>query len=106
VRIAGFIVTGLGVAGLATFVVAGVSADAKYDEVFEACGGKHCVDPSYADEISTGRTLDLIANIGLVAGAAGVLGGGAMILFGGPAAGQASVSASPAGASLAWRGLF
>lgn len=87
VRIAGFFVAGLGVAGWATFAISGLLAQDKYDTTYEACGGQHCTDPAYSDDISTGRTLETVANVGLVIGIVGVLAGSAMIVFGGPTSG-------------------
>jgi len=81
-RIAGFVAAGLGTAGLAVFVVAGVMASNDFATVEEACAG-HCTDPAYDDVISRGRTLDTVANVGLAVAIAGLAGGGAMIVLGG-----------------------
>lgn len=83
-RMAGYGVLGLGVVGWTTFAIAGAMANSKYEALYEECGGGHCTTAAQADEISTGRTLDTVANIGLGVGIAGVLGGAAMVIFGGP----------------------
>jgi hypothetical protein len=111
VRIAGFAVAGLGVAGMALFGVAGLMAESKYSTLEKECGAGPCADPKYQDTIDSGKTLDLLANIGLVAGAVGLAAGGAMIVFGGPSddapaapAAGAGVTVSPRGAMI--RGAF
>jgi len=102
VRTAGFVVGGVGLVGVAVFAVTGSMASSKYGELEDGCGDRACVDPKYDDVISSGRTLDTVANVALVAGAIGVLGGTAMILFGGPSksptksAGAASMSRASA----------
>lgn len=84
VRVAGYVVTGLGVAGLAVFGVTGLMANNKFKTLETECGGARCTDAKYADVVDSGRTLDTIATVGLIAGAAGVVLGGTMIVLGGP----------------------
>ena len=105
-RTAGIVVAGLGVAGFATFAVTGLLANSKYASVSRACGNTHCTDPAYSSEIDAGKTLDLVANIGLAAGITGVTGGALMILFGGPHEAPVTVTASPEGARLFVHGRF
>ena len=62
VRIAGFVVGGLGLAGLATFAVTGAMVLDKQSTLDEACGGP-CPDDSQADVIADGRTLQTVANV-------------------------------------------
>ncbi len=116
VRTAGFVVAGLGVAGMAVFGVTGMMARSRFATLETECGGRRCADPKYADVVDSGMFLTTTANIGLIAGAAGLVGGGLMILLGGPsdappaggsaAAGNrsvirgASLTVSPGGASL------
>jgi hypothetical protein len=83
VRIAGFFIAGIGVAGMAVFGVTGMMARSRFATLEEECGGKRCSDPKYADVVDSGMTLTTVANIGLIAGAAGIAGGGLMILLGG-----------------------
>lgn len=115
VRTAGFVVAGLGVAGMGLFAVTGLMANSKFKTLEEECGGVRCTDPKYADTIDSGKTLDLLATIGLIAGATGIAAGGAMILFGGPSSADdesarvhkgpaVGVSITPQGASV--RGAF
>ena len=83
-RIAGYVVAGLGVAGLGMFGVTGMMANSRFKTLEDECGGVRCTDPRYADTIDQGKTLDLLANIGLIAGASALTIGTAMIIFGGP----------------------
>ncbi|MFO0549185.1 MAG: tetratricopeptide repeat protein [Polyangiaceae bacterium] len=101
----GIAVAGLGVAGFVTFAVAGVMANAKYDELTTACGGAPC-DASYADDVEAGRTLDLVANIGVGIGAVGLAGGLALMLAAQPWAGGLTASAGPDHAFVGYSGRF
>ena len=105
-RKGGFVVAGVGVAGIATFAITGLLADSKYSSVSMACGGTHCTDPAYQSQINAGKALDLVANIGLGAGLAGLAGGALMILFGGAHEAPLAVTASPDGARLLLHGQF
>jgi hypothetical protein len=106
VRTGGFVVAGVGVAGLATFAITGLLANSKYSSVSAACGGTHCTDPAYQSQIDAGKTLDTVANIGLGVGLAGLVGGTLMIVFGGAKEAPVAVAASPDGARLFVRGTF
>jgi len=109
VRVAGFAVLGLGVAGMALFGVTGAMAQSKFSTLEEECGGRRCTDPKYADVVDSGKTMDTLATVGLVSGIAGLVGGTAMIVFGGPKKGakpQSALSLSPAGAGLRLQGTF
>lgn len=105
-RTAGFVVAGLGAAGLVTFAITGALANSKYDSVSKACGGTHCADPAYSSQIGAGKTLDTVANVGLATGLLGAAGGALMILFGGPRPAPVAVAASPDGARLFVSGRF
>jgi hypothetical protein len=109
VRKAGFAVAGLGVAGMAVFGVTGFIAQNKFKTLEEECGSTRCTDIKYADVIDSGKTMALLANIGLGVGIAGIVGGGAMIIFGGsrqaPPA-NVSFELSPQGAMFRYKGAF
>ncbi|NUP10924.1 MAG: hypothetical protein HOW73_33175 [Polyangiaceae bacterium] len=84
IRIAGFVVGGVGIAGLATFgAMAGLALDRK-NTLDEACGGTHCPPGEYDDVIDEGRTFQLAANVSLGVGAGLLAGSIFMIAFGGP----------------------
>ena len=99
IRMAGFAVAGLGVAGMVMFGVSKALADAKFDSVNEDCGQTRCTDPAFADEIDEGKTLDALTNVGLIVGVVGLAGGAAMIIFGGPTEVEDSATAWSFGAS-------
>ncbi|MBK7579375.1 MAG: hypothetical protein IPI67_04130 [Myxococcales bacterium] len=82
-RTAGYVLAGVGVAGLAVFAITGSMANSKFSELEDECGSKRCTDPKYGDTVDSGKRLETIANIGLVAGGVGLLAGGALIVFGG-----------------------
>jgi hypothetical protein len=105
-RKAGFAVLGLGAVGGVTFAIAGALANSKYNSVYEGCGRTRCTKPETVDEISTGRTLDTVANVGLVVGVAGALGGAAMVFFGGPKEIPISAGATSQGAWATYSGRF
>jgi hypothetical protein len=108
VRILGFVTAGVGVAGAVVFGVAAGLSQGQYATLEEECGGKRCSDPKYADTVDSGRRLTTIANVGLVAGIAGIVGGGLMIAFGGPSKGRpvAAVGLSPSGPALRYLHAF
>jgi len=91
VRIAGGVVLGLGVAGMALFGITGSMAKSRFTTLETECGGVRCTDPKYADVIDSGKTLTTVANVGLGVGAAGIVAGTLMMILGGP-----SKSAPPA----------
>ena len=80
--VTGTVVAALGVAGWVTFAVAGSMASSEFADLERDCGTPPCTDPAKADAISRGKTLDLVANIGLVAGAVGVAAGTTLMLVG------------------------
>jgi len=97
-RIAGFVVAGLGLAGIGVFAATASMAQSDYDELDEACGGTTCPS-SEQGRIDDGRTLTTVANVSLIAGAVLAAGGVAMIIFGGPSepdeAAQSALSVAP-----------
>ena len=108
-RIAGFVAGGLGVASLAVFGITGAMSSSKFSSVEDACGGVRCSDPKYGDEIDSGKSLETIANITLIAGAALVAVAVPLVVFGGPgeaASGDAAMTMVPGGGMLRVRGAF
>ena len=108
VRIAGFVIAGLGVAGMGAFAGAGLAAKSKFSAVETECGNARCTDPKYGDVIDSGKRLQMIANLGLGVGIAGLVGGAVMIAVGGPskAALPAQIEVGPNGAGLRFAGTF
>lgn len=84
IRKVGFGVLGLGVVGMGLFAIGGIQSNAKFATLEKECGKTRCTDPKYADIVDSGKTLDLVANIGLGVGIAGVVAGTVMVIVGGP----------------------
>jgi hypothetical protein len=84
VRKAGFAVLGVGAVGMGLFAIGGVQANSKFATLEKECGGTRCTDPKYADLIESGKTMDLLANVGLGLGIAGIVAGTVMVIVGGP----------------------
>lgn len=107
VRVAGYVIAGVGVAGMVTLLVTGLMAQGKVDTLEQECGGVRCTDLSYGEVVDDARTLQTVANVSLVVGIAGIVGGTAMILFGGPTETQTAwLDVSPAGSVLRYRLRF
>jgi hypothetical protein len=82
VRVAGFFVAGVGVAGAVGFGIFGTLAQNRYDDLRSYCGGP--CDPSLASQIDEGERYALLANVSLGVGIAGLVAGAVMIAVGGP----------------------
>ena len=108
VRIAGFVVVGLGAAAMGAFAGAGLAAGSKFSTVESECGNARCTDPKYGSVIDSGKTLQTIANVGLGVGIGGLVGGALMIALGGPSRAPlpARIEAGPTGAGLRFEGTF
>ncbi len=88
---------GVGVAGFAVFGIFGAMGKSTYHDLQSACPGNAC-PPDKASEISSGKTQELVANVGLVVGAVGVAAGATLLVL---SLGGSSPTAAPApGASL------
>lgn len=74
-----YVAGGAGVVGLATFAIFGSMANSKYNDLNDACHGGPC-GPGHEDDISSGKTDQLIANVGLGVGIVG-LGVGTALFF-------------------------
>jgi hypothetical protein len=79
-RTLSFVAGGIGIAGLATFAIAGAVTKSTYDDLDTRCGGSRCLQDS-SDDISRGVTTQTIANVGLVVGAVGIVGGVTLFLL-------------------------
>lgn len=91
VRIAGFVVGGLGLAGLGMFVGFGLQAQQRYDALVAACRGMRC-PATNVPAIDEGAQWQNLANIGLGVGIGLLVTGAIMVAVGGPRAAE-----SPAG---------
>lgn len=84
VRTAGYAVAGVGVVGMVLFGVGAGVAQSKFDQLKKECGAVRCTDAKYADVIDSGKSMETMSTVGLGVGIAGLVGGAAMIVFGGP----------------------
>ncbi len=84
VRVAGFVVGGLGLAAIGGFALLGSMAGSQFDQVFAECNRARCNNHLHDDEISRGETYEILANVSLGTGAALTLAGVVMIAVGGP----------------------
>ncbi|HMY17041.1 MAG TPA: tetratricopeptide repeat protein [Polyangium sp.] len=84
VRRAGYGIIGLGVVGMGLFAFGGIQSDAKFATLEKECGGTRCTDIKYADIVDSGKNMDLLANVGLGVGIAGLVAGTVMVIVGGP----------------------
>jgi hypothetical protein len=107
-RIGGFVAVGVGVAGLATFMVAGLGAKSVHSELEQDCGAAPCLDAAHQADADRGRTLQTLANVGLAVGAVSAAAGGALLYFGYKGATPAAVGWSlvPGGMAASVRGRF
>lgn len=108
VRVAGFIVAGVGVVGAIVFAVAEPIAQSKFSTLEHACGDVRCVDPKYGAVVASGRTTEAAGGVGLAVSLVGLVGGGLMIALGGPrsAPARAVISVSPTTAQLRYELRF
>lgn len=90
-----YVAGGVGVAGLATFAIAGLMAQSTYNDLNGACAGGPCPS-SKSDEISSGKTQETVANVGLVIGVLGVAAGVTLFVISMP---KGDAAPAPAGSS-------
>lgn len=83
-RGAGIGVATVGVVGMAVFAGAGLASNGKFNSLAQSCSFMRCTNPADASTVDSGKTLDTVANVGLGVGIVGIVGGVAMIVFGGP----------------------
>ena len=74
IRTGSYVAGGVGLAGLATFIAFGSIAHSTYDDLNTSCGGGPC-PASKAGEISSGKTAEAAANVGLAFAIAGAAAG-------------------------------
>jgi hypothetical protein len=79
-RLGAYVAGGVGVIGLATFAIFGAMAGSTYNDLQSACGSGPCPS-SKADEISSGKTQQVVANVGLGVGIVGLAAGGTLFVL-------------------------
>ena len=107
-RVGGFVAVGVGAAGLATFVIAGLGAKGARDDLERDCAAAPCLDAKHQDDADRGRTLQTVANVGLTVGLVSAAAGGALLYFGYKGSAPAAVGWSlvPGGMAANVRGHF
>ena len=101
-----YVAGGVGAAGLLTFAIGGAVAHSTYDDLNNACHGGPC-PPDKSGEISSGKSQQTIANVGLAIGIIGVAAGVTLYVISmpkGAPASSAAVVVTPGGMGL--RGTF
>jgi len=116
-RTAGFVVGGIGVAGLAAGAITGLMAMGKSSDAKEICANDGpCASRNAVDASESAKTLGLVSTIGFVAGGV-ALAAGAALVFTAPKEGDAGTqkasaavrvtpSAGPGGGGLTVTGVF
>lgn len=88
----------VGVIGMAVFVIEGLGANSTYSSLQAACNNGPC-PASKADDISSGKSQQTLANVGLAVGLVGLAAGGVLFVLSLPkkdsAPPQASLVVSP-----------
>lgn len=75
-----YVAGGVGAAGLVTFGIAAIMAKSTYDDLNTACNGGPC-PPGKNGEISSGKTQQVVANVGLGVGIVGVAVGATLFVL-------------------------
>ena len=107
-RLGGIGAGAVGVGGFVMFAIAGTAAQSKFDDLDAQCGGITC-DSSRAEEVSDGRTLQTVANVGLAIGIGGIAIGTVLTILGAPddpSGAAVDVDVSPDGAWFGYRARF
>jgi hypothetical protein len=115
VRVAGIVIATLGAAGMGVFGATYALAQSKYNSLVSGCGGVRCTDPKYDAIVDSGKQMELVSNVSVIAGAVALGAGTAMIIFGGPSTkprpttgawSGPSFALSPYGAQIGYQGAF
>ena len=89
-----FATGGIAVAGLATFLVAGAMANGTHSDLEKACGNGPC-PPGHEGDISSGRTQQTLANVGLAVFAVAAAATVTLFVLGTPKKSTGSLPPSP-----------
>lgn len=79
-RIAAYVAGGVAVVGLGMFTIFGLSSNSTYSDLEQACGTGPC-PPGHEDDISTGRTQQTLANVGLGVALVGAAAGATLFVL-------------------------
>jgi hypothetical protein len=75
-----YVAGGVGVAGFAVFGIFGAMEKSTYHNLQSACPGNAC-PPDKSSDISSGKTQETVANVGLVVGIAGIAAGATLLVL-------------------------
>lgn len=78
-RIGAIAAAGVGVVGMILFAVEGSASNTTYDDLKEKCGGP--CPQEFASDIDKGRTQQIVANVGLGVGIAGLAAGATLFVL-------------------------
>jgi hypothetical protein len=102
-RMMAYIAGGVGVLGFLGFGTFGLLSNGRFDRIESACPDPDNCDPALEDDADTGRTYQIVANVGLVVGIVGIAAGTGLFVWDvlDPASEeQAQVFIGPGGASV------
>lgn len=106
-RIGAYVAGGIAVVGFGLFAFEGSKSKSRYDDLKAACNGGPC-PPDRADEVSSGRKEQKLANIGLAVGVVGAAAGATLFVLSRPPkreqAGRVELLAGPGAVGL--KGTF
>jgi hypothetical protein len=105
-RAVGYIAGGVGIVGLILFAVAGLGAKNAYDRLDESCREGPCDEANRDSDIQEGKLLQKAANIGLVAGIAGIGLGATFLVLGGNQSRDGLPATGPTGAMVTYGARF
>jgi tetratricopeptide (TPR) repeat protein len=106
-KLAGYVAGGVGALGFLTLTIAGLEAKGTNASLARECA-RGCSDQPHLDEIEHGKTMQTLANVGLVVGAVGVAASGTLLYLGFSGNEETGTSAriTPFGGELVYRGAF
>lgn len=106
-RLAGYVAAGVGALGFLTLTLSGLEAKSTNDSLARECS-RGCSDNEHLEAIDHGKTMQTLANVGLVVGVVGAAASGTLLFLGFSGGGEtgASASVTPFGAELGYRGRF
>jgi hypothetical protein len=88
-----YVAGGVGAAGLVTFAIFGLLEKSTYSSLQTDCPNHVCPASKYGD-VSTGKTQEAVANVGLIVGAVGLAAGATLFVLSLPKSSPSSSSAS------------
>jgi hypothetical protein len=101
-RTAAYVAGGVGVVGLAVFTVFGLKAKSTYSTLQNECGA-HCTT-DHSSEISSGKSAQTLANVGLAVGVVGVAAGVTLFVIGGSGGAKSDAPTAALSVGPSWIG--